>query len=326
MTVKLRDVALKAGVSVSTVSNVLNGYTKSGISQETFQKVRRVAEEMGYRPNALARSLKVQRTNTIGFYTGYGYRDARDRFRAEIYTGILAACDKYNFDFHIHGNLSGKSPDEIRQRLSDGRVDGVIVQAAQDDPTVECLVESGLPAIAVADRHTTMPSVVGSDEVGMQILVEYLWKGGHRRMLYLEPHEPKESIDRRIRTFKATVEALGGVAEVDRYPWDDADEFLQRLLGRADRPTALCAFNDDSAYILLRRMREVGVRCPEDFALVGYDGLLAGNAAGRDLVTAGVPWERIAFEAVRLLQQVVEGNDVPLLTTFPIHLIEGDTA
>src|SRR5580698_11252972 len=99
MTVKLRDVALKAGVSVSTVSNVLNGYTKSGIRQETFEKVRRIAKEMGYRPNALARSLKVQRTNTIGFYTGYGYHDARDRFRAEIYTGILAACDKYNFDF-----------------------------------------------------------------------------------------------------------------------------------------------------------------------------------------------------------------------------------
>jgi DNA-binding LacI/PurR family transcriptional regulator len=69
MTVKLRDVALQAGVSVSTVSNVLNGYTKSGIRQETFEKVRRIAKEMGYRPNALARSLKVQRTNTIGFYT-----------------------------------------------------------------------------------------------------------------------------------------------------------------------------------------------------------------------------------------------------------------
>ena len=325
MTVKLRDVALKAGVSVSTVSNVLNSYTRSGIKQETCDRVRKVAQEMGYRPNALARSLKVQRTNTIGFYTGYGSRDARDRFRAEIYTGLQAACDNYNFDFHLPGNLSGKSPEEIRMRLCDGRVDGVIVLASHDDPTVKCLIESRLPAVAIVDRHGSMPSVTGSDELGMQLLVDHLWRRGHKRMMYLEPHEPKESITNRINTFTRTLSGHGGTALVERYPWDDPQTFLRDLLKQEDRPTVLCSFNDDSAYILLRRFREMGIECPKDIALAGYDGLLGGNASQRDLLTVGVRWERIAFEGVRLLEQLIEGNDVPLLTCFPPHLIEGDT-
>jgi DNA-binding LacI/PurR family transcriptional regulator len=326
MAVKLRDVAVQAGVSVSTVSNVLNGYTKSGIKKETWDRVRRVANEMGYRPNALARSLKVQRTNTIGFYTGYGAHDARDRFRAEIYTGILAACDGFDLDLHIHGNLSGKSPDEIRMRLCDGRVDGIIVHTSQDDPTVACLVESGFPAVAVADRQTRMPSVAASDEDGMRILVEYLWSRGHRRMMYLEPQGIRESILRRVSAFRETLKELGGEASVAPYPWDDAAEFLRALLGSADRPSVLCAFNDDSAYLLLRRASEAGIDVPADFAVVGYDGLLAGNAAGWDLVTAGVPWERIAFESVRLLKQVIDGDSAPLLTLFPAVMIEGNTA
>jgi len=326
MSVKLRDVAARAGVSISTVSNVLNGYTKSGIRQETCEKVRQIATEMGYRPNALARSLKVQRTGTIGFYTGYGSYDARDRFRAEIYTGILSACDQFGLDLHIHGNLAGKGPEAIRMRLTDGRVDGVVVLAAQDDPAVACLIESGLPTVAIADRQPGMPSVDASDEMGMQLLVDYLWGRGHRRLMYLEPHSERESIARRIAAFHRTVAARGGEATVARYPWEETEAFLRAILAQPDRPTALCSFNDDSAYLLLRRASDAGIRIPDDFAVVGYDGLLAGNAAGRDLVTAGVPWDRIAAESVRLLQQIIEGETVPLLTSFPVTLIAGDTA
>src|SRR6185437_12573492 len=98
MQVKLKDIAKKAGVSVSTASNALNGYTKSRIAQETLEKVNRIATEMGYRPNAIARSLKFQRTDTIAFYTGYGYCDVRDRFLGEVVTGIQHACDELAVD------------------------------------------------------------------------------------------------------------------------------------------------------------------------------------------------------------------------------------
>src|SRR5580704_13159774 len=153
MAVRLRDIAEKAGVSITTASNVLNGYTKSGIKEETRERVRRIARDLGYRPNAIARSLKTQRTNTIGFYTGYGFRDARDPFMGEIYTGIQHGCDELGLDFLIHGNINEKDPDQIGMTLNDGRVDGLVVHAPSGDPVVSYLAEGALPAVAIADPH-----------------------------------------------------------------------------------------------------------------------------------------------------------------------------
>lgn len=325
MPVKLRDVADKAGVAVSTVSNVLNGYTKSGIKPATCEKVRKAAAELGYRPNAIARSLKVQRTNTIGFYTGYGFREARDSFRAEIYTGILNACDEYDFDFHIHANLEGKPPQEIQRRMCDGRVDGVVAYTGEDDPASACIVDSGLPCVAIADRHSRMPSVIGSDELGMQIMVKYLYDIGHRRMLFLEPDTFKDAIGRRVAAFLETTRELGVEASVDKHPWFESGKYLLELIQKPDRPTAICNFNDKAAYLLLRHARLNGIQVPHDFAVVGFDGLLAGDAATCDLVTIRVPWENMAVEAVRLLMSIIGGKQVPLLTYFPVELIKGDT-
>src|SRR5579871_3591652 len=106
MIVKLKDIAKRAGVSVSTASNALNGYTKSRIKKETLERVNRIATEMGYRPNAIARSLKFQRTDTVAFYTGYGFCDVRDLFLGEVVTGIQHACDQTGIDLLLFGNLT----------------------------------------------------------------------------------------------------------------------------------------------------------------------------------------------------------------------------
>src|SRR3569833_3028951 len=161
MPVKLRDIAEAAGVSVATVSQALNGYTKTGLRRETCDRVRRLAKEMGYTPNAIARSLKMQKTHAVGFYTGYGYCDARDPFLGEVFTGIRRGCDDLKLDFLIHGDMGdNRDPEQIRIQLSNGRVDGIILHTQPSDPVARCLAEGVLPAVAFADRQEDLPSVV----------------------------------------------------------------------------------------------------------------------------------------------------------------------
>lgn len=327
MAVKLRDIAAAAGVSVATVSQALNGYTKTGLRRETCDRVKSIAREMGYSPNVIARSLKTQRTHAVGFYTGYGNREARDPFLGEVFTGIRGGCDDHKLDFLIHGDLGeGDDPQEIRIRLGNGRVDGIIVHAQPNDPVTRCLAEGVLPAVSIADRQDDLPSIVADDVLGMRLLVDFLWSKGHRRIAFLKSDLALASVEERASTLVSLVEARGGEATVDVFPCHDLADYLRGVMDRPNRFTALCCWNDTSAYKLLAAAVEAGVRVPDDLAVVGFDGLLETRLPARRLVTASVPWERLAREAVRYIVALRDGQPVPPVTVFPVKLVDGDTA
>ena len=326
MQVKLKDIAQKAGVSVSTASNALNGYTKSRIARETLERVNRIADEMGYRPNAIARSLKFQRTDTIAFYTGYGFCDVRDLFLGEVVTGVQHACDQLGIDLLLFGNLSKFPVPEVHRKLTSGKIDGVIIHAAPDDPVPALLADGSLPAIAIADAQPRLPSIVGDDVQGMELLVDYLWKQGHRRIAFSHPGQSFASVDVRRRAFDDAMAARGGVASTMQLPWDGTAEYLQQFLSRPDRATAVCCWHDDAAYYLLQTCIEMGVRVPDDLAVVGFDGLQEGRIPGRKLVTAAVPWRAMAVEAATNLIQIRDGQTIDPISRFPVTLVPGDTA
>jgi len=326
MQVKLKDIAEKAGVSVSTASNALNGYTKSRIARETLERVNRIADELGYRPNAIARSLKFQRTDTIAFYTGYGFCDVRDRFLGEVVTGIQHACDQIDIDLLLFGNLSKHPVSQIHRKLTSGKIDGVIVHAAPEDPVAELLAKGSLPAVAIADAQPSLPSIVADDVQGMEILVDYLWQKGHRKIAFSLPHLHFASVDLRLAAFESAVASRGGEASTVRMPWEDTRIHLEKFLATPGRPTAVCCWHDDSAYYLLQTCIEMGVRVPDDLAVVGFDGLQEGRIPGRKLVTAAVPWRSMAIDATTNLIELRGGGVVDPITRFPVTLVKGDTA
>jgi len=326
MAVRLKDIADKAGVSLTTVAHVMNGYTKSGIKPETWQRVQKIADELGYRPNAIARSLRFQKTHTIGVYTGYEYRSMRDPFLAEVYTGIQKACDELGYDYLVRSDMHGKSLAEIRLRLGDGKIDGIVIHAPAHDPVVDYVVERKLPAIAIADRQPHLPSMVADDFLGMELLVDYLWDRGHRDIWYLTSVMRLESIIARSEKFEALMLARGGRSKVVPYPVDDPAGFLKELMHRDDRPTAICCWNDYYAYELLKHCLRDGVRIPDELAVVGFDGLLETRLPARELVTVSAPWETMACDAVKLLVKSLDGEPAPATTVVPVTLISGDTA
>jgi LacI family transcriptional regulator len=326
MPARLRDVADAAGVSISTAAHVLRGYTKSRIKQETCDHVIAVAAELGYRPNAIARSLKTQQVKAIGLYTGYGYQSLRDPFLAEVYTGIRLACRELHYDFVVHGDIGGKTANEIRLKLSDGKVGGIVVHAPTDDPVVASLVDGDLPAVAIADRQPSFPSLVADDVHGIQLLVDMLWERGHRKILYGTSHVPLAAIAARSQTFVRLVSEHGGEPIVRPIPSHATERLVDEVLAMPNPPTAICCWNDYYAYALIARCLTSGVRIPEDIAIVGFDGLLDTRLPARRLVTVAVPWEHMASEAVRMLVRQIGGEELPELTVFPVSLVEGDTA
>lgn len=328
MVVKLKDIARKAGVSVSTASNALNFQTNSRIKKETLERVNRIAAEMGYRPNAIARSLKFQRTDTIAFYTGYGYCDVRDRFLSEVVTGMQQACDQYSIDLLLFGNLSKMAVADIHRKLASGKVDGVVVHASPSDPVADRLAAGSLPAVAIADLQPRLPSVVGDDVHGMQLLVDYLWDRGHRRLGFLPSHQAFASAYERKTAFETLVTAKGSQPLIYDLPlhFEAAVVFLKALMADKNRPTALCCWHDDLAYFLLQCCVQIGIRVPDDLGVVGFDGLQEGRIPGRRLVTAAVPWDLMAFEAAANLIKLRNGLSVELITRFPVELRVGDTA
>jgi len=326
MATRIRDVAERAGVSVTTASHVLRGYTGSKIKQETWDRVMVIARELDYRPNAIARSLKIQRTNMIGLYTGYGYHSLHDPFLAEVYTGIQRACADLRYDFMVHGDIEGSTPNEIRMKLSDGKASGLVVHAKPGDAVVAELARGTLPAVAIADRQPLLPSVIAADAEGMALLVDYLWERGHRHIAYLSSHVALASIEARSQTVVKLLRERGGRCTVMKFPKDPEADVWNAMLKDPDRPTALCCWNDYYAYRAIRTCLEAGIRVPEDFAIVGFDGLLDTLLPARNLVTIAVPWQDMAAEAVHMIVRQLDGIAPPPVTTFPVTLVPGDTA
>lgn len=325
MTVRIVDVAAKAGVSETTASHVLRGYRGSKIKQETWDRVLQVAGELGYRPNAIARSLKIKRTNTIGLYTGYSYHGLRDLFLADVYTGMLRACADLRYDFLVHGDIDGSTPAEIRLKLSDGKVSGLVVHADPSNPVMTELARSSLPAVAIADRHPQIPSIVADDHEGIRLLAEYLWERGHQRIAYLSSPNKLASIEARSNALAEIYHERSGRCEIMPFP-SDPERAIPELLRTSERPTALCCWNDYFAYYLIRVCDGLGISIPGDIAIAGFDGLLDILLPARKLVTVAVPWQEMAEEAVHMIVRQLDGTPPPPLTTYPVKLIPGDTA
>jgi DNA-binding LacI/PurR family transcriptional regulator len=342
-----KEIGRRLGLSQPTVSRILSGASGHRVSAETRRRVLDTAAEMGYRPNALARSLRQGRTNIVGFYTGYGYIDARNPFLAELIGGLQRAADPRRLDILLHGVFRGASTDDIYGELVDGRIDGLFLHTHADDPLAAKLRDSVLPVVALADAISGIPSVVADDTNGTRMLLDYLWNKGHRHIGYIRPTNRFASVERRIDAFQSWTAEHGisrSNAPIYEVEFEYSKAALEAVLTSPKPPTAMCCWNDMTAFDLLYQCRQRGVIVPDDLAIVGFDGLLADpRLCPRALVTVGASWTDIADRAMDLLMQQMHAshsddnerenetdNDAalggPLLTRLPVTLAMGDTA
>lgn len=312
--ITILDVAREAKVSKVTVSYVLNGLGKSQrISDDTATRVLHAAQELGYRPNALARMLATRQTRILAvvFQRGHFFT-SWSPFISEVMRGVSQAAVERGYDLMLHTREVSLS--EEPDVLADGRVDGALVLRDDGDPTLSGLAEKGLPFVQFFSRSDGVdsPFVDCDNYAGGRIATRHLLELGHRRIVMVKGSLRSTSSNDRYGGYREALESAGiGVApeRVISLSSATADfEPLIRLLRSADRPTALFVWSDDVALECLRVAQDCGLRVPEDLSVVGFDSLDICNRANPPLTSVRQEIVPMAIEATRMLVDLIEGH------------------
>lgn len=318
--VKMADVARTAGVSVATVSKVVNG--RYGVAQSTVDRVQQVIESMGYEASLGAKSLRSHRTNVLGILVA-----DFEPFSTELLKGASAALGETGYELLAYsGGGGGKVGWERRyiSRLSGTLIDGAIIVT----PTVVD-ANYGIPVVAV-DPHTgpSGPPTVDSDSLaGAVTATRYLIGLGHRRIGFIGGRPDLESARLREAGFRQAM-ADAGIA-VDEslvrsggYATKTTEGPAHELLTLPDRPTAVFAANDLSAIAVIDVARELGLAVPDDLSVIGFDNVPESALANPPLTTIAQPLQQMGAEALRLLVDVINGVERDPHLRLPTQLVE----
>jgi LacI family transcriptional regulator len=302
----VRDVARLAGVSPSTVSQVING--RDGFcSAETAQRVRQAVREIGYQPSAVARALARGRTHSIAII-GEGPNDQHA-------APMLQAVHELSRRFGYHVSVLPPS-DRVEHQFADRRFDVVLIarDVSQADDLAASIAGTHQIVVAAAAVSSTPPSRVlsacWSDREGTRALAEHLAALGHRRVAYLSA---QQSSSGKGDFFAAAAGELGMATTILRWPQAGEDMALgaalaREALQRCPRPTAVVGRTDAVALGALHALREAGLRVPEDVSLAGYYDFTFSSYLSPSLTTVYTPFKECA---VTVLTEALEalGSD-----------------
>ena len=331
--VSLKDIAAECGVSIATVSKALNDHSDIGV--ETKNRVRKKANEMGYVPNAAAKSMKTNRTHNIGVLF---MDDANSGLQHDFFAGVLEsfkkAVEKEGYDITFISNdrtRPGRSSYLNHARYR--RFDGVIIANVHfDDPEVIELVNSDIPVVTINHIYNDTTAILSDDVDGMTALVDLAIKNGHRKIAYI--HGADSSVTKsRLITFNQKMEEYGiDIPEgyVEESPYRDmhgAYETTLKLLEREDIPTCILYPDDYASYGGIRAINEKGLKVPEDISVIGYDGIRVARHIRPRLTTYRQNTDEMGTQAARNLIDLIERPNTTLIKQVVIkgNLLEGDT-
>lgn len=326
--VTITDVARSAGVSVATVSKVING--RYGVAAATSERVQEVISRLGYESSLVARSLRSRRTNVIGILVA-----EFEPFSAEILKGASAAVAATGYDLLAYSGTAHAGSDVGWERRSLSRLSGTLIDGAVIVTPTVVEVRDDVPVVAI-DPHegpTGIATVDADNDAGAVLATEHLISLGHRRIAFLGGRTDLESARLREEGFRSAMAAAGlpvdpRLVRVGGYRRETADRPAHELLDLVDRPTAVFAANDLMAIATLDAARDVGLRVPEDLSVVGFDDVPEAAAATPPLTTVAQPIQQMGAEAVGLLVRLIAGDDTARPhVRLPTRLVErGSTA
>jgi DNA-binding LacI/PurR family transcriptional regulator len=300
----LKDVANAAGVSVSTVSCVVNR-TKF-VSPQLARRVEEAIKALNYRPNTLARGLRTNQTYTLGLVTS----DITNLYFAELARGVEDRAERDDYTvFLCNTDAEPRREAKYVQRLLSRQVDGIIFTSVRrDDETVKRLVEEGFPLVLINRR---IPGVeadyVGTDNVrGAARAMEYLISLGHTRIGFISGSAFSSASADRREGYLQTLAKAGLLSEPELIQegdlrWKTGCAAAHRLLTLPNPPTAIFATNDLMAFGVLEVAAEMGRQIPEDLSVVGYDDNQTAALPGIQLTTVRQPAYEMGQMAAEIL-------------------------
>jgi DNA-binding LacI/PurR family transcriptional regulator len=308
----IKDIARLARVSHPTVSRALQNSPL--VNKQTAAKIRKIADEAGYRASAVARGLVTRRTRTIGLVV----TRVDDPFAGEVACGIEKTANDHGYAvFLANSSANPEREREVVQALAERRVDGIIVTSSRVGAEyLPLLAELMVPIVLVNDQYPGdfVHSVMIANQAGSRMAAEHLIAQGHRRIAYLGDRSGYQSDTERLAGYKEALAAAGieFAAELavkgDGRP-EAAIEAIDRLLALASPPTAVCCYNDMTALGAMRAIRKRGLRVPEDISVTGFDDLFFAAYLQPPLTTVKQPMSRMGQIAMESLFKLMSGEE-----------------
>ena len=308
----IRDVAVRAGVSVATVSRVLND--RPDVSPSTRAAVQRHMKELGYVGNRRARALASGRTGLVGLTVPY----MTDDYFAALMMGAAEALYERDARLVVCPTLHEHDRevsllDHLKQGLTDG---GLLVAPSESGAELAALYRQGYPFVVIdsgVPLAEGIPVVAAANWAGARTATEHLIALGHRRIAALTgPPSWSANVDRLAGYHSALVAAgLPIVPEMVRdadFAIDGGYKAAQHLLSLADRPTAIFAFNDKMAFGALRAARERGLDIPGHLSVVGFDDIELASLVTPELTTIRQPLKEMGRVAASVLYRLLDGQ------------------
>jgi LacI family transcriptional regulator len=310
--ITIHDVAQAAGVSVSTVSRVLND--KDDVAPETYEKVQGVIQEMGYTSSLAARSMRSRRTNVIGLIVP----DVADSFSIQVMKGVNQAIFELGYDLIIYtsGSIKKRSAAEREQyfvSLLNGSVtDGVVIV------TPAATSFSTAAPVVTIDPNNECPeclTIIATNRAGALAAMEYLIGLGHRRIGFISGRPDLQSAQRRLQGYQdalrqAEIPLVPEMIATGDFSLDTGRLCAQKLLSLPNPPTAIFAANDQSAIGTIEAAREMGLRVPEDLSVVGFDNIPEANYCNPALTTVDQFIDKMGYVATEALIGLIQGKSL----------------
>lgn len=331
--VSLKDISAACGVSIATVSKALNNH--NDVSEETKQRIRKIAQELGYMPNSAAKALKTNRSYNLGILF---VDEAQSGLTHDYYASLLdsfkrtAEAQGYDLTF-INSNKTRINNMSYLAHARYRGFDGVCIACVDFyDPDVVELVRSDIPIVTIDHVFDNRMVVISDNVKGMKDLLEYVYSMGHRKIAYI--HGADSAVTKgRLSSFYKTADELG-LSIPDEYimeaPYRSTMETYKAtnaLLDLPDPPTCIMYPDDFAAYGGINAIRSRGLTIPDDISVTGYDGIRLGRHIEPKLTTIRQDTDEIGRQAALKLISLIEKPRSTLVERIMVEgqLYEGES-
>jgi len=308
----IKDIARAAKVSHSTVSRAL--HNSALVNRETAERIRQIADEKGYRPSAVARSLVTQRTKTIGVVV----TSIADPFIAEVVSGVEEVANDHGYSVFLAN--SDAHPDrevKVVHSFHERRVDGILVTASRVGALyMPLLTQMRVPTVLINNQHPGefVHSVMVDNPTASRQAAEHLISLGHKRIAYIGDQFGFQSDTERFAGYRSALEMADAPFLPELVAHGDGKSqggmlAMERLLVLAEPPTAVFCYNDMSALGALRAIHAHGLRVPEDISVVGFDDLFIASYTHPALTTISQPMRHMGRMAMEILLELFSGQN-----------------
>ncbi|WP_257008382.1 catabolite control protein A [Bacillus sp. FJAT-45350] len=325
-TTTIYDVAREAGVSMATVSRVVNG--NPNVKPATRKKVMEAIDRLGYRPNAVARGLASKKTTTVGVIIP----DISSIFFAELARGIEDIATMYKYNIILCNSDQNKDKEiHLINTLLEKQVDGIVFMGGQiTEEHAEEFKRAPVPVVLAAtlDARQEIPSVIIDYQQAVYDAVNALIEGGHKKIAMLSGslEDPVNGYQKysgyRQALDDAGLEFNENYVVIGDYTYDSGIEAMASLTEIEDKPTAIFASTDEMALGVIHGAQDKGYKVPEDFEVIGFDNTRLATMVRPTLTTVVQPMYDIGAVSMRLLTKYMNKEEVSEHIVILPHRIE----